>query len=196
MIAPNIRGSTGYGRKYLDLDDGHKRMDAVGDLASLGRYLEGRQEIDPGRIALMGTSYGGYMTLAGLAFYPGLWAAGVDIVGFSNLVTFLQNTSSYRRAMREAEYGSLADDRGLLESISPLNFIRNIRAPLFIIHGRNDPRVPVSESEQLHRLLRKRGMKAELLIYEDEGHGLKKLANCIDAYPQVVDFLDSCLNPD
>lgn len=193
VVAPNVRGSSGYGKKYLALDDIEKRMDSVTDLESLHKYLESRSEIDSKKIALMGGSYGGYMILAGLTFYPDLWAAGVDIVGFSNLVTFLENTSSWRRALREAEYGYLKTDRKLLESISPLNFIKNIKAPLFIIHGKNDPRVPLSEAEQIHQQLNERGMKTEILVYDDEGHGLAKLKNRLDAYPKVADFLDSCL---
>lgn len=193
VVAPNVRGSSGYGKRYLALDDIEKRMDSVTDLESLYKYLESRGEIDSKKVALMGGSYGGFMTLAGLTFYPNSWAAGVDIVGFSNLVTFLENTSSWRRALREAEYGYLKTDRKLLESISPLNFIKNIKAPLFIIHGKNDPRVPLSEAEQIHRQLNERGMKAEILVYDDEGHGLAKLKNRLDAYPKVADFLDSCL---
>lgn len=193
VVAPNVRGSIGYGKNYLSLDDRGKRMDSVKDLESLHKYLESRNEIDSSKIALMGGSYGGYMVLAGLTFFPDLWAAGVDIVGMSSLVSFLENTSSWRRALREAEYGYLATDRDLLESISPLNFIGNIKAPLFIIHGKNDPRVPLSEAEQIHAKLGEKGMKSELLVYEDEGHGLAKLKNRLDAYPKVVGFLDSCL---
>lgn len=190
VIAPNVRGSSGYGKKYLALDDIEKRMESVVDLEFLHKYLKNRGEINPRKIALMGGSYGGYMTLAGLTFSPDLWAAGVDIVGISNLVTFLENTSSWRRALREAEYGYLKTDRKLLESISPINFIQNIKSPLLIIHGKNDPRVPLSEAEQIHRQLRERGMKSEILVYEDEGHGLAKLKNCLDAYPKVADFFD------
>lgn len=193
VITPNVRGSAGYGKQYLALDDGEKRMNSIKDLASLYSYLKSRGEIDSCKVALMGASYGGYMTLAGLTFFPDLWAAGIDIVGFSNLVTFLENTSSWRRALREAEYGYLKTDKKLLESISPLNFIKNIKSPLLIIHGKNDPRVPLSEAEQIHRQLNNRGMKTEILIYEDEGHGLSKLKNRLDAYPKIVNFLDTCL---
>lgn len=193
VIAPNVRGSSGYGKKYLALDDIEKRMDSVKDLKYLYKYLASRDEIDSNKIVLMGQSYGGYMTLAGLTFYPDLWAAGVDIVGFSNLVTFLRNTSPWRRGLREAEYGYLKTDRKLLESISPLNFIENIKVPLFIIHGANDPRVPLSEAQQIYKGLKNLGRKVELLVYNDEGHGLTKLKNELDAYPKVADFLDNCL---
>lgn len=190
VIAPNVRGSAGYGKTYLALDDREKRMDAIKDIAALHSYLKTRKDIDVEKIALMGASYGGYMTLAALAFFPNLWTAGVDIVGFSNLVTFLENTAPWRRALREAEYGSLATHRELLEKISPRNFIQNIKAPLLIIHGRNDPRVPVSEAENMYRKLRERDIPVQLLVYEDEGHGLSKAKNRLDAFPKVVEFLD------
>lgn len=193
VVAPNVRGSSGYGKKYLALDDIKKRMDSVTDLQYLHKFLEQDNRIDSKKIALIGTSYGGYMTLAGLTFYPKLWAAGIDIVGFSNLVSFLANTSSYRRALREAEYGHLATDMEFLESISPLNFIENIKAPLLVIHGANDPRVPLSEAQQIYDKLKKTGKKVELLVYQDEGHGLKKLKNRLDAYPKIVDFLNTVL---
>jgi dipeptidyl aminopeptidase/acylaminoacyl peptidase len=142
VVVPNVRGSTGYGKRYAALDDTTKRLDSVRDLQSVHGALE-PLGFDPGRAVLWGGSYGGYMTLAGLAFAPELWAAGVDIVGISNLVTFLENTSAYRRAHREREYGSLTDDRDFLIEASPLTHLDAIRAPLFVIHGRNDPRVPL-----------------------------------------------------
>lgn len=131
------------------------------------------------------------MVLACMAFYPEHWVAGVDIVGIVNFVTFLENTAPYRRALREAEYGSLEHDRELLEKISPIHSIENIAAPLFVIHGANDPRVPLSEAEQAVERLRGAGRRVELLVYADEGHGLAKLKNKLDAYPRVADFLES-----
>jgi dipeptidyl aminopeptidase/acylaminoacyl peptidase len=133
------------------------------------------------------------MVLAGVAFQPELWAAGVDIVGISDLVTFLENTSDYRRPHRELEYGSLERDRDFLAMASPLRRAEAIRAPLFVVHGRNDPRVPVSEAEQLVATLRSRGVRCELTVYEDEGHGLARLANRLDAYPRALAFLRSVL---
>jgi dipeptidyl aminopeptidase/acylaminoacyl peptidase len=131
--------------------------------------------------------------LAGLAFQPDLWAAGVDLVGISNLVTFLENTSAYRRAFREREYGSLERDRKFLAEASPLTHVGSIRAPLFVIHGRNDPRVPVGEAEQIADNLQRRGVPCELVVYEDEGHGLARLENRLDAYPRAIEFLDRVL---
>ena len=189
VISPNVRGSSGYGKNYLALDDIEKRMDSVKDLASLHGYLKTLPYIDSNRAVLMGGSYGGFMTLAGLAFYPDLWVAGVSMVGISNFITFLENTASYRRLLREAEYGSLDKHRDLLYSISPINHVKNIKSPLFVIHGANDPRVPLSEAEQIVKKLKELGRKVELLVYEDEGHGLSKLKNKLDAYPKVVNFL-------
>ncbi len=194
VVAPNVRGSTGYGRTYQHLDDVDKRFDAIADLAALHEWLVSQPDLDHDRAALYGGSYGGYMVLAGLAFQPGLWAAGVDIVGMSDLVTFLENTSDYRRAFREREYGSLEHDRELLERLSPIRHVDRMRAPLFLVHGANDPRVPVSEAEQIHAVLTDRGVRCELRIYEDEGHGLSKLANRIDCYPRVVAFLHEVLD--
>jgi dipeptidyl aminopeptidase/acylaminoacyl peptidase len=192
VVVPNVRGSTGYGKRYASLDDTTKRLDSVRDLAAVHGFLD-TAGFDSSRAALWGGSYGGYMVLAGVAFQPELWSAGVDIVGISDLVTFLQNTSDYRRAHREHEYGSLDHDRAFLESASPMRRVQEIRAPLFVIHGRNDPRVPVTEAEQLVTNLRQRGIRCVLKIYEDEGHGLARLANRLDAYPQAVGFLREVL---
>src|SRR6266566_2132639 len=158
VAAPNVRGSTGYGKRYAQLDDVEKRLDSVRDLASLHEWVSARPEIDGSRAVVYGRSYGGYMVLAALAFQPELWAAGVEAVGISSLVTFLENTSDYRRAAREREYGSLANDRDFLLEASPMTHIAAIRAPLFIQHGRNDPRVPVSESEHIHAVLTEKGI--------------------------------------
>ena len=192
VVVPNVRGSTGYGKRYASLDDTTRRLDSVADLAAVHGFLD-QAGFDATRAALWGGSYGGYMVLAGVAFSPELWAAGVDIVGISDLVTFLQNTSDYRRAHREREYGSLQQDRAFLEAASPMGRVDEIRAPLFVIHGRNDPRVPVSEAEQLVARLAERGIRCELRIYEDEGHGLARLANRLDAYPAAVAFLQDIL---
>jgi dipeptidyl aminopeptidase/acylaminoacyl peptidase len=188
VLVPNVRGSTGYGKRWYSADDGRHRLDSVADLAAIHAYLP-TLGADPARTALWGGSYGGYMVLAGLAFQPELWAAGVDIVGISSLVTFLENTSAYRRAYREREYGRLATDRDFLHEASPLTRIDHVKAPLFIIHGANDPRVPLSEAEQIHAALTARGQECELLVYGDEGHGLAKRANKADALPKALAFL-------
>lgn len=188
VVLPNVRGSAGYGRRWLSLDDVDKRLDSVADLVALREWLP-TIGVDKARIALYGGSYGGYMVLAGLTFYPDLWAAGVDIVGMSSLVTFLQNTSAYRRIYREREYGRLKEDYDVLQAASPLPIIDRITAPLFVIHGANDPRVPLSEAEQVAAAVRSSGAECELLVYADEGHGLAKRVNQLDAYPQALAFL-------
>jgi dipeptidyl aminopeptidase/acylaminoacyl peptidase len=188
VLVPNVRGSAGYGKRWISADDKHGRLSSVADLAALHAYLP-KLGLDQSRAALWGGSYGGYMVLAGLAFQPELWAAGVDIVGIASMVTFLENTSAYRRAYREREYGTLAEDREFLRAVSPLTRIDDIRAPLFIIHGANDPRVPLSEAQQIHAAMTERGRECELLVYSDEGHGLAKRVNRADAVPKAVAFL-------
>ncbi len=192
VLVPNVRGSTGYGRSWYSADDGRRRLDSVADLEVIHAWLP-QVGADPSRAALWGGSYGGYMVLAGLAFQPQLWAAGVDIVGISSLASFLRNTSGYRRAAREREYGSLEADLDFLERASPLARVDSIRAPLFMIHGANDPRVPLSEAEQLARRLRQRQVECQLLVYPDEGHGLARRRNRLDAYPRALQFLASHL---
>jgi dipeptidyl aminopeptidase/acylaminoacyl peptidase len=196
LLIPNVRGSSGYGKAYGHLDDVEKRMDSVADLAHAAHWLGRQPQIDLGRMAVYGGSYGGFMVLSAMTAYPDLWAAGVDIVGISNFVTFLENTSAYRRAHREAEYGSLENDRAFLESISPIRHIEILSAPLMVIHGANDPRVPLGEAEQLVAALREQGTPVEYLVFEDEGHGLAKLKNKIVAYPAVADFLARHLQPE
>lgn len=187
VFSPNVRGSTGYGKNYTHLDDVELRMDSVRDLAHAAHWL---REAGHERVAVMGGSYGGFMVLAALTEYPELWSAGVDIVGIANMVTFLENTGSYRRALREPEYGSLEKNREFLQSISPIHKAEDITAPLMVIHGKNDPRVPVGEAEQIVERVKKNGGAVEYLLYEDEGHGLAKLKNRLDAYPKIAAFLD------
>lgn len=188
VLVPNIRGSTGYGKRWYSMDDGRLRLDAVADLLALREWVP---EVggDVERVALYGGSYGGYMVLAGLAMQSPAWRAGVDVVGMSSLVTFLENTSEYRRAVREREYGSLERDRRFLEAASPITYLDHIAAPLFVIHGANDPRVPLSESEQIKQALDDKGVPCELLVFDDEGHGLAKRASRLTAYPRVLSFL-------
>lgn len=191
VLAPNVRGSTGYGKSYTHLDDVELRMDSVKDLAFAAYWLRQRGHE---RVAVMGGSYGGFMVLAALTEYPELWSAGVDIVGIANMVTFLENTGAYRRALREPEYGSLEKNREFLESISPIHKAEKITAPLMVIHGKNDPRVPVGEAEQIVDRVEKNGGAVEYLLYDDEGHGLAKLKNRLDAYPKIAAFLDEHLS--
>ncbi len=189
IIAPNIRGSIGYGKTYHHLDDVEKRMDSIKDVAWLAQHLYDTGIAKQGKLGIMGASYGVYVVLCSVANYPELWSAGIDIVGMSNLETFLENTAEYRRAHRESEYGSLAKDREVLRSVSPIHKADQIKAPLMVIHGKNDPRVPASEAEQIVESLQNRHISVKYLCYEDEGHGIMKMKNKLDCYPQMVGFL-------
>jgi dipeptidyl aminopeptidase/acylaminoacyl peptidase len=188
VFVPNVRGSAGYGNEYMNLDNGRKRMDSVADLAWLVKDIARIDAVDSEKIGIIGRSYGGFMVLAAMTHYPDLWAAGVDIVGISHFRTFLENTGLWRRKLREIEYGTLADDSDFFEEIAPLNLSHNIKAPLLIFHGRNDTRVPVSESEQMYTDMRARGQEAELIVFDDEGHKTEKIENHILMNEKVAQF--------
>jgi len=190
VLATNVRGSTGYGKTFTHLDDVEKREDSVKDLAFAAEWLKTKGGADPKKIAVVGGSYGGYMTMAAITLYPDLWAAAVGTVAITNWETFLTNTSGYRRRQREVEYGRLDKDIDFLRRISPIRKIDLIKTPLFVISGRNDPRVPYTEGEQMVNALQKRGAVVQYKLYDDEGHGISKLKNRLDLYPQVADFLD------
>jgi dipeptidyl aminopeptidase/acylaminoacyl peptidase len=193
VLEPNVRGSSGYGRSYLAMDNVRNRMDAVKDLEAAARWLTAKKDVDAKKLATFGGSYGGFMVVSALTTYPDLWAAGVCIDGITNFVTFLQNTGVYRRATREAEYGNLETDREFLSSISPANHVDQIKAPLFLIQGANDPRVPREEAEQMADSIRQHGGSVQYMVFDDEGHGLSKLKNRITAYTAVCAFLDAHL---
>ncbi len=195
VLAPNVRGSTGYGKTYAHLDDVRKREDSVKDLAAAVEWLKTAGGADARRIAVMGGSYGGYMTVAAITLYPELWAAAVNTVGIVNFESFLKNTSGYRRKLREVEYGTLERDLDFLRSISPLHKVNLIKTPLMVIHGKNDPRVPYTEAEQIVKALRDRGAPVEYKLFDDEGHGVAKLSNRLIVYPLVADFLDRYMKP-
>ncbi|NPD88673.1 MAG: S9 family peptidase [Asgard group archaeon] len=191
IIAPNIRGSAGYGRKYLDLDNKEKRLDSIMDIKHLTLHLKNEPDIDSEKLIIYGGSYGGFAVLSAMTEHPEIWAAGIDIVGISNFVTFLQNTAPWRRKLREVEYGSLEEDMEMLKSISPIHKVDNISSPLFIIHGDNDERVPLSEAIQIHKILKEKGLNVELLRFDDEGHGVTKLRNKVKAYSKIVEWLST-----
>jgi dipeptidyl aminopeptidase/acylaminoacyl peptidase len=190
LLALNIRGSTGYGRTYTHLDDTLRRRDAILDVDHAARYLTEHGLAHERRIAIMGGSYGGYMTLAALTMLPDRFAAGIDTVGMSNLVTFLERTGPWRRAQREAEYGSLATQRDLLREVSPITHLHDLQAPLMVIQGANDPRVPQHEADQIVEKLREKNHPVEYLLFPDEGHGVVKLANRMKSFTASAAFLD------
>ncbi len=193
ILATNVRGSTGYGRAYMLLDEVELRMDSVTDLRYAVQWLHQQPEIDAQRIAIYGRSYGGFMVLAALTEYPELFAAGVNVVGIANWVTFLERTSPWRRAHREVEYGSLTEHRALLERISPIHKAERITAPLMVLAGDNDPRVPLYESEQVVDRVRNAGGTVQFIHYADEGHNFSKLNNRIDSFTKMAEFLATYL---
>ncbi len=189
VIAPNVRGSAGYGRDYVQLDNGFKREDSVRDIGALLDWIETQPDLDKDRVVVYGGSYGGYMVLASMVHFSDRLAAGVDIVGISNFVTFLENTEDYRRDLRRVEYGDERDPvmRAHLESISPSNHPEKITAPLLVVQGENDPRVPASESRQIVSAVRGAGQDVWFMNALNEGHGLRKKENR-DLYLEVVNL--------
>jgi dipeptidyl aminopeptidase/acylaminoacyl peptidase len=179
VLAPNVRGSSGYGKTYVTLDNGMKREDSVADIGALLDWIATRPELDAHRVGVYGGSYGGFMVLSCLTHFPDRLSAAIDLVGISNFVSFLKNTSGYRQDLRRVEYGDERDPemRAFLERISPLTNVGRIRTPLFIVQGLNDPRVPYTESEQMLDAVKKSGVPAWYLMAKDEGHGFRKKAN-------------------
>lgn len=179
VIAPNVRGSSGYGKTYLALDNGRRREDAVRDIGALLDWIATQPDLDARRVAVYGGSYGGYMVLASLVHYSDRLRGGVDLVGISHFVTFLRSTQGYRRDLRRAEYGDERDPamRAFLEAISPLTNAHRIRAPLLVVQGANDPRVPRSEAEQIVRAVRSNGVPVWYVLARNEGHGFARREN-------------------
>lgn len=191
LVVPNVRGSAGYGKRFLTLDDGYLREDSVKDIGAFLDWIGTDPGLDAGRVAVMGGSYGGYMTLASLVHYSDRLRCGVDIVGISNFVTFLTNTQDYRRDLRRVEYGDERDPRmrAHLEKISPLNQADRIRVPLMVVQGKNDPRVPLSEAEQMVKAVRANGLTCSYLMARDEGHGFAKKPNADFQFLSTILFL-------
>ncbi|MEF7564001.1 S9 family peptidase [Bacillus infantis] len=189
VCTPNVRGSTGYGKSFTHLDDVRKRMDSVRDLVHLVDWLKTEGGADEDQISIMGRSYGGFMVLAAITHYPDIWSSAIDIVGISSFRTFLQNTSPWRRKMREAEYGSIENDGAFFDEIDPLHKTDRIQCPLLVLHGANDPRVPIEETEQIVEDLKNRKHPVEFIRFEDEGHFFVKRENNIKAYTASWDFL-------
>jgi len=195
IIRPNVRGSSGYGRTFLTLDNGMKREDAVKDIGALLDWIATQPRLDASRVVVRGGSYGGYMSLAVAATYPERIAGAIDIVGISNFVTFLRNTESYRRDLRRVEYGDERDPamREFLERISPTRNAAKIVKPLFVVQGRNDPRVPYTEAEQIVEKVRERGTPVWYLRAENEGHGFQRKENADHLFWATTLFLHETL---
>ncbi len=192
IIAPNPRGSSGYGSNYMSLDNYKKRKDSLKDYKAAVEYLIANNYTKPGMIAIRGASYGGYVVMGMITEYPDLFSAAINGVGIVNFKSFLEKTAAYRRALREAEYGPLSDP-DFLASISPIHKANMIKTPLLVIHGENAPRVPVGEARQIIEAIKTNGGVVDSLIFPDEGHGASKRINIIAEYRKQVEFLNKHL---
>jgi len=192
VLAPNPRGSSGYGSNFMSLDNYKKRKDSLKDYKAAVEYLIANGYTKQGMIAIRGGSYGGYVVMGMITEYPDLFSAAINGVGIVNFKSFLENTAAYRRALREAEYGPLSDLE-FLASISPIYKANMIKTPLLVVHGENDPRVPVGEARQIIEAIKSNGGVVDSLIFSDEGHGASKRVNIIAEYRKQVEFLDKHL---
>ncbi len=179
VLEPNVRGSDGYGKKYLGLDNGKLREGSVKDIGAFLDWIATQKDLDPKRVGVYGGSYGGYMVLASLVHFSDRIAAGADNVGISNFVSFLENTKGYRRDLRRVEYGDERDPdmRTFLQGISPLTHVDKIKSALFVLQGANDPRVPVTEAEQIVKAVKASGKDVWYMLARNEGHGFRKREN-------------------
>ena len=195
VLLPNVRGSSGYGKTFIDLDNGFKRKDSVKDGAAFLGWVASHDRLDASRIMVSGGSYGGYMSLATAVDYSALIRGAIDVVGLSNFVTFLNNTESYRRDLRRVEYGDERDPkmREFQQSIAPVNNAGRITVPLFVVQGRNDPRVPFTEAEQMVAAVRQNGTPVWYLLADNEGHGFRRKVNADYQFYAEVKFMENIL---
>ena len=188
VLAPNVRGSSGFGKRFVNLDNGELRVNAVRDIKSCADYLINNQIADAHRIGITGGSYGGYMTMAGITEYPDLFAAGVDLFGIVNFVTFFQHTEPWMAAISTVEYGDPATQKDMLDKLSPIYKLDRIKAATMVQHGANDTNVPVIEAQQIVDTLKARGVPVEYILFPDEGHGFRKIPNRIRSTVEMVRF--------
>jgi dipeptidyl aminopeptidase/acylaminoacyl peptidase len=195
FVEPNVRGSLGYGKAWLHADDGPKRLAVITDIEDASKWV--REQFasggKPPRVGIYGGSYGGYSALIGMTMFAGAYDAGVDIVGISDLRTFLRNTAPYRRILRISEYGDPDKDADALAKLSPMTYVDRVKAPLLIEAGASDPRVPAGEAVQIHDALDKKGVPCELTIFPDEGHGAQKRENRVLMLGHAIEFLQKQL---
>lgn len=193
VFAPNVRGSSGFGKRFVNLDNGELRVNAVHDIKSCVDYLVNNKIANRRRIGITGGSYGGYMTMAGLTEYPDLFAAGVDLFGIVNFITFFQHTEPWMAAISTVEYGDPATQKEMLDRLSPIYKLDRIKAPTMVQHGANDTNVPVIEAEQIVKTLKERGIPVEYILFPDEGHGWRKIPNRIRSTVEMVRFFKQYL---
>src|SRR5579864_401839 len=195
VFAPNVRGSAGFGKRFVNLDNGPLRAGAVRDIRAAVDYLVRAGIADPKRIGIAGGSYGGYMTLAGLTEFPELFAAGADLYGIVDFETFFAHTEPWMAAISKVEYGDPATQRDLLRALSPIHKLDRVRAPTLVLHGANDTNVPVIEAEQVVQALERRGVPVQYVLFPDEGHGFRKIPNRIRATAAIVRWFETYLGP-
>jgi len=188
VFAPNVRGSSGFGKKFVNLDNGPLRVEGVKDIKDCVDYLVASHIADPKRVGITGGSYGGYMTMAGLTEFPDMFAAGVDLFGIVNFMTFFQHTEPWMAALSTVEYGDPATQKEMLDRLSPIYKLDRIKAATMVQHGANDTNVPVIEAEQIAKTLRDRGVPVEYILFPDEGHGWRKIPNRIRSTVEMVRF--------
>ena len=193
VFAPNVRGSSGFGKRFVNLDNGALRHDAVRDILACVDYVVGAGVADPARVGIMGGSYGGYMTMAGLADYPDRFAAGANLYGVVNFATFFAHTEPWMAAISKVEYGDPDTQADLLHELSPIHRLGSVTAPTLVLHGANDTNVPVVEAEQVVEGLRGRGIPVEYTLFPDEGHGFRNTANRIFATAAIVRWFGAYL---
>jgi dipeptidyl aminopeptidase/acylaminoacyl peptidase len=195
FVQPNVRGSAGYGKAWLDSDNGPKRLKVITDIEDCAKHIRGAWAKDgrAPKIGVTGGSYGGYSTLMAMTYFAGAYDAGVQEVGISNLMTFLLNTAPYRRILRSSEYGDPVKDKDALIQLSPITHVKKIKAPLLSIQGVNDPRVPVGEALQIYKELEARKIPGGLILFPDEGHGTSKRGNQVLALGHTIAFFEKHL---
>jgi dipeptidyl aminopeptidase/acylaminoacyl peptidase len=193
VFAPNVRGSSGFGKKFVNLDNGALRENGVKDIKASVDYVVGAGVADPKRVGIMGGSYGGYMVMAGLTEYPDLFAAGADLFGVVNFETFFKNTQPWMAAISKVEYGDPDKEADMLRRLSPINRIDRVKTPTIVLHGANDTNVPVVEAEQVVENLKKRNVPVEYVLFPDEGHGWRKTPNRIRSAVAIVKFFETYL---
>ena len=193
VFAPNVRGSSGFGKKFVNLDNGALRENGVKDIKASVDYLVSAGVADPKRIGIVGGSYGGYMVMAGLTEFPDMFAAGADLFGVVNFETFFKNTQPWMAAISKIEYGDPDKEADMLRRLSPLTNIDRVKAPTIVLHGANDTNVPVIEAEQVVENLKKRNVPVEYVLFPDEGHGWRKTPNRIRSTVSIVKFFEKYL---
>ena len=193
VLLPNVRGSSGSGKRFMELDNGRLRANGVTDIADTSNYVVKAGIADGRRLGIMGGSYGGYMVMAGVTEFPKMFAAGVDLYGVVNFETFFKNTQPWMAAISKVEYGDPVADKDMLAGLSPLNKIGAVTTPLLVLHGANDTNVPVIEAEQIVASLKARGVPVEYILFPDEGHGWRKLPNRVRSTTAIVGFFKAKL---